>query len=226
MEEVLDFFRQLHDNNDKVWFDAHRAQYKRVRDTFVKMTEELIDGIASFDPTVAGLTPADCMWRINRDIRFSSDKSPYKNYISAYIAPHGKKSGYAGYYIHIEPKNDDTMWESQLGAGLYMPEPVVLRSVRDEIFDNGAEIVQALEEARGFSLYEFNKLKRTPKGYPAGSEYDELLKLKDLFVSYPMTEKFITAPDLAKRATEKLRTTHHLVEILNRAVQFAYEEMM
>lgn len=226
MEEVLDFFRRLHDNNDKVWFDANRAQYKRVRETFTKLTGELIDRISSFDPTVAGVTPADCMWRINRDIRFSNDKSPYKNYISAYIAPHGKKSGYAGYYIHIEPKNDDTIWVSQLGAGLYMPEPVVLRSVRDEIFDNGAEIVQAVEEARGFSLYEFNKLKRTPKGYPAGSEYDELLKLKDLFVSYPMTEEFITAPDLAKRAAEKFRTTHHLVEILNRAVQFAYEEMM
>ncbi|MDE5637771.1 MAG: DUF2461 domain-containing protein, partial [Alistipes sp.] len=62
MEEVLDFFRRLHDNNDKTWFDANRAQYKRVRETFVRLTGELIDGIASFDPSVAGLTPADCMW--------------------------------------------------------------------------------------------------------------------------------------------------------------------
>lgn len=226
MEELLDFFRGLHDNNVKTWFDAHRAEYKRVRETFVKLTEELIDGIASFDSSVGALKPADCMWRINRDIRFSADKSPYKNYISAYIARGGKKSGYAGYYFHIEPAADDSAWVSQLSAGLYMPEPTVLRSVRDEIFDNGAEIVRALQEAREFTLFEENKLKRTPKGYPAGSEFDELLKLKDIFVCHPIDEKFLLADDLAGRSVEKFRTTHHLVEILNRAVQYAYEEMM
>ena len=228
MQELLDFFAELHDNNVKTWFDANRARYTRVREMFIGLTQQIIDGIAQFDHSVAGLTPADCMWRINRDIRFSLDKSPYKTYISAFIAPHGKKSGYAGYYFHIEPRaaEDDGTWVHQLSAGLYMPEPVILQSLRDEIFDNGAEIVQAIEEAEGFSLYDGEMLKRTPKGYPSGSEYDALLRHKHMFIMQPVDEKFLLSDDLTDRVVGKFRTAHHFVSLLNRAVQYAYEEMM
>ena len=228
MQELLDFFAELHDNNVKTWFGQNRPRYKRVRDMFIGLTQQIIDGIAQFDHSVAGLTPADCMWRINRDIRFSLDKSPYKTYISAFIAPHGKKSGYAGYYFHIEPRahDDDPMWVHQLSAGLYMPEPVILQSIRDEIFDNGAELVQAMEEAEGFSLYDGDMLKRTPKGYPTGSEYDALLRHKHMFIMHPVDDEFLLAPDLAARVVGKFRSTHRFLSLLNRAVQYAYEEMM
>lgn len=228
MRETLDFFAELHDNNCKEWFDLNRKRYNAVRQSFIELTLQLIDGISEFDTSVAGLTPADCMWRINRDIRFSSDKSPYKNYISAFIAPHGKKSGYAGYYFHIEPRahDDDPIWVHQLSAGVYMPEPVVLQSLRDEIFDNGAEVVQAIEEARGFKLYDGDMLKRTPKGFPSGSQYDALLRHKHLFIMQPVDDKFLLSKDLVKRAVERFRTTHHFISILNRAIQYAYEEMM
>ena len=103
MKEVIDFFRRLHDDNTREWFDAHRAEWTRVKGRFADFTGQLIEGIASFDPEVRGLRPQDCTYRIARDTRFSPDKSPYKTYIGAYIAPKGKKSGFAGYYFHIEP---------------------------------------------------------------------------------------------------------------------------
>ena len=97
MKEVIDFFRRLHDDNTREWFDAHRAEWIRVKGRFADFTGQLIEGIASFDPEVRGLRPQDCTYRIARDTRFSPDKSPYKTYIGAYIAPKGKKSGFAGY---------------------------------------------------------------------------------------------------------------------------------
>lgn len=106
MKEVIEFFRELHDHNTREWFDANRARWKRVQTQFHAFAEGLIDGIASFDPSVQGLRAKDCTYRIARDTRFSPDKSPYKTYIGAYVAPHGKKSGYAGYYFHIEPCAD------------------------------------------------------------------------------------------------------------------------
>lgn len=226
MQEVIDFFRRLHDNNDRAWFDAHRAEWTHVKGRFAAFTERLIEGIAAFDPSVRGLRVQDCTYRIARDTRFSADKSPYKNYIGAYIAPKGKKSGFAGYYFHIEPCGDGLVWSNLLSAGLYCPEPTVLRSVREEIFDNGAEVLKAIRAARGFRLCENNKLKRVPTGFPADSEYAELLKLKDVYLEKKITEEFLLDDRLIENTLAEFRRTQPFIALLNRAVQYAYDEMM
>lgn len=225
MKEVIDFFRRLHDDNTREWFDAHRAEWTRVKGRFADFTGQLIGGIASFDPEVRGLRPQDCTYRIARDTRFSPDKSPYKTYIGAYIAPKGKKSGFAGYYFHIEPCADSLVWCNMLSAGLYCPEPTVLRSVREEILDNGAAIAAAIGRARGFRLCRTNSLKRVPTGFPADSEWSDMLKLKDFYLEKPVTEEFLLADDLLERTLAEFRRTQPFVAILNRAVQYAYEEM-
>ena len=225
MKEVIDFFRRLHDNNDREWFDAHRAEWTRVKGLFGAFTERLIEGVASFDPSVRGVRVQDCTYRIARDTRFSPDKSPYKTYIGAYIAPKGKKSGFAGYYFHIEPCADSLVWCNMLSAGLYCPEPTVLRSVREEILDNGAAIAAAIGRARGFRLCRTNSLKRVPTGFPADSEWSDMLKLKDFYLEKPVTEEFLLADDLLERTLAEFRRTQPFVAILNRAVQYAYEEM-
>lgn len=227
MREVVAFLRQLHAHNDRVWFDENRAEYQRVKALFHAFVGELIDAVASFDPSIAGLRVCDCTYRINRDTRFSPDKSPYKTYMGAYLAPHGKKSGYAGYYFHVEPVDEEgNPWQSQLTAGLYMPEPVVLRSIRDEIFDNGAEVAAAIRRAEGFRLFRGNQLKRTPKGYPAGSQYDDLLRMKDLFLQQNIDDEFLCGTHLLERTVAEFRKTKPFVDLLNRAVQYAHEEMM
>lgn len=225
MEELIDFLRRLHDNNDREWFDAHRAEWLSVKGQFAAFTEQLIEGIAAFDPTVRGLRAQDCTYRIARDTRFSTDKSPYKTYVGAYVAPKGKKSGFAGYYFHVEPCADSLVWCNMLSAGAVCIEPLLLRSIREEILDNGAQIEAAIRSAKGFRLCSNNKLKRVPTGFPAESEYAEMLKLKDFYLEKPITEEWLLAPNLLERTLAEFRRTQPFIAIVNRAIQFAYDEM-
>ncbi len=226
MEQVIDFMRRLDANNEREWFDAHRAEWLRAKARIARLAEGLIEGISSFDPSVRGLRPQDCTYRIARDTRFSPDKTPYKNWLGIFIAPHGKKGGYAGYYLHIAPTGDRLLGGHMLTSGLYCPEPVVLRSVREEIVDHGDELAASIDAAQGFRLNESNRLKRVPTGFSADSEHADLLKLKDLYIEKPIPESFLLDDHLLENALDEFRRTYPFVAILNRAVQYAYEEMM
>lgn len=226
MRETITFLKELAANNNKQWFDANRARYRVLRTRFEEFVAELIDGIGTFDAEVHGLTPKDCIFRINRDIRFSPDKSPYKSHFGAYICPHGKKSGYAGYYFHVEPQGDGMIGRSILAAGAVCIHPTVLRSIREEIVDNGNQLLQAIAAAEGFEVDRENSLKRTPTGFPTGKPYDELLRLKDVCLVRSMSEEELFDANLAKRTIDAFRTTQPFIAQINRAIQYAYEEMM
>ena len=226
MRKVLNFLTELRDNNNREWFDVHRSEWKEVQGFCNAFAEELIEGISSFDSSVQGLTIRDCTYRLNRDTRFSHDKTPYKTHIGIYIAPKGKKSGYAGYYFHIEPDDGDFIGKCLLSTGLYMAEPPILRSVRDEIFDNGTQLLKTIKNSKGFVLNTETKLKRTPKGFPADSEFDELLKQKNFFLAKELPTSFFLSDDLLKNTLAEFKRTAPFLAILNKAVQFGYEEMM
>ena len=226
MQEVLDFFRRLHDNNDREWFDAHRSEWTRVKGLFAAFTGRLIDGIASFDPTVRGLRVQDCTYRIARDTRFSADKRPYKSWIGAFVAPRGKQSGYAGYYFHIEPSGDGLLGNHLMAAGAVCIEPPVLRSIREEVLDHGEELTQAIRAASGFRLDTSNRLKRVPTGFPSDSEYADLLKQKDFCLEKNISEELILSDTLVEYLVEEFRRTQPFIAQLNRAIQYAYEEGM
>ena len=225
MQEVLDFFRRLHDNNDREWFDAHRSEWTRVKGLFAAFTGRLIDGIASFDPTVRGLRVQDCTYRIARDTRFSADKRPYKSWIGAFVAPRGKQSGYAGYYFHIEPSGDGLLGNHLLAAGAVCIEPALLRSIREEVLDHGGEMMREIDRARGFRLDTTNRLKRLPTGFPADSPYGELLRQKDFCLEKAISEREVLAGGLVERLVEEFRRTQPFVARLNRAIRYAREEM-
>ena len=222
MVELVEFLAELSENNNRECFAAHKEQYKAIEKRLKEFAAKLIGGVAAFDPSVADLTVADCTYRIYRDIRFSHDKSPYKTWSGVFIAPHGKKAGYAGYYIHLEPSG------CFLYAGSHCPTPEALRSIREEIIDNGDNMVKAVEESNGFTLIRSQSLKRNPKEFPSGHKYDELLRLKEFGIEKPLNPELLAAGDevLLHSVVEDLRSTYPLVEILNRAIHYAYEEMM
>src|SRR6476469_4765235 len=101
--QTLKFLSQLKKNNNKAWFDAHRIQYEAARTDFSNFIQLVIEALQKSDPTLTGLTAKDCLFRINRDIRFSKDKSPYKTNFGAIIKQGGRNSAYAGYYFHCSP---------------------------------------------------------------------------------------------------------------------------
>ena len=96
---ILSFLNQLAANNSRPWFQEHKNEYDAVREEWMASVEQMVRRITVFDATVAHLQAKDCVYRINRDTRFSPDKSPYKTHFGAFINAHGKKSLRGGYYI-------------------------------------------------------------------------------------------------------------------------------
>ncbi len=216
MKDILAFLRSLKKNNNKEWFDAHREKYEEVRDAFVKTIEKLILEISRFEPGVAGLRAKDCMFRINRDIRFSNDKRPYKENFGAAISPGGKKSPLGVYYFHVQPGN-----ESIIAGGIYMPEPDVLKKIRQEIDYNPKPLISILK-SKTFKQYfgemSGEQLSRTPKGYPEDHPQADLLKFKNYIVVRGFTDKEVTEPKFMNEVMKSFKALKPLNDYLNTAL--------
>ncbi|GHU98088.1 TIGR02453 family protein [Bacteroidia bacterium] len=225
MKNVLEFVNHLQQNNNKAWFDAHRAEYEQARDRFRDFAQGLIDGIARFDPSVSGIAARESIFRIYRDTRFSHNKEPYKPWMGCFICPGGKNSGYAGYYFHVEAHDGRYIGGHMLAAGVYMPLGKELESIRTEILDDPQAFLAAQRQAEGFTMEGNEKLKKVPKGFPENFEYAELLKYKDYSLCRMMDDDFILAPDLLERTLERFRQCADYVRLLNRAIDYAKKEM-
>jgi len=223
MKTILPFLTQITENNTKAWFDAHKSEYLAANAEFNAFVEKLIIGISAFDPSIKGLTVKDCTYRFNRDIRFSHNKSPYKTHFGAYISPYGKKSGYAGYYFHIEPKGDNFLGGNIMATGLYNPQPELLKSIREEIYLNGDTYEAVVREAKSFVLKDDQALKRVPKGYPADFIYAEYLKIKNHNLSKSFDNDILLSEDLLEKTLAGYRETVSFNNWLNKAVKYALE---
>jgi uncharacterized protein (TIGR02453 family) len=162
-----------------------------------------------------GLEVKSCTYRINRDIRFSKDKTPYKSHLGAFIVRGGKNNGdrLAGYYLHIEPGGN-----SMIAGGAYIPPTPWLYAVREKIDDQGEIFVKILknkELVRLFGEIEGEKLKSAPKGYPKDHPYIEYLKLKSFLVSKVFTDKEVTSKEWFGMVIEACRAMKPLNEFLN-----------
>ena len=102
-EQIIEFLTELRSHNNREWFQDNKNRYDALRKVFIDEVQDLIGRISLFDPEVAGLEAKDCLFRIYRDIRFSPDKTPYKCHFAAYISQGGRASERGGYYIHLEP---------------------------------------------------------------------------------------------------------------------------
>ena len=223
MRDILEFLSELHDNNSREWFEANKARYRAVLAQHNANTERLIELISRFDPTVEGLRVSDATYRIYRDTRFSKDKTPYKDFMSTFIARGGKRSGHGGYYLHISPKGHTWGEGSFLAAGNVCPEADVLRSIREEIEDNAALMAENIERS-GFVLDSSNALKRTPRGFSVAPEYEYLLRQREIIVSRSVDSEWFMQSNWIERTAELFRACKPLLDQMNRAIEYAYEE--
>ena len=150
MKEVISFLSDLATNNNKDWFDENRKRYETAKISVLTLVEEIIENISEFDSAIANQEAKYCLFRINKDVRFSKDKSPYKLNFGASINPGGKKSSIPGYYIQIQPG------ASFLAGGTYQPLPDQLFAIRKEIDYNLDEFSSIVSEKK-FKKY-FGKL--------------------------------------------------------------------
>jgi uncharacterized protein (TIGR02453 family) len=216
---TLSFLKKLKSNNNKAWFDANRNLYNDARSNIEELAAELIGQIGKFDSTIAHLKPKDCLFRINRDVRFSANKAPYKTNMSIYLSAKGKQAmDAAGYYLHLEPG------ASFIAGGLWMPMAPELKKVRQEI-DYNFKDWQKIAEGKKFKetfgsldRSEGNALSRPPKGYDADNPAIEYLKLKSFIASRKLTDQDLTQPEAVKKIAADFKVLHPLIQWLNEAM--------
>ena len=215
---TLKFLRDLKKNNNKPWFDAHRKEYESAKSDFNVFIQSVIDKHGKSDPTIKSINAKDCMFRINRDIRFSKDKSPYKTNMGAYINRGGKKSLFGGYYFHCEPG------KSFVGGGLWMPMPPELNKVRQEIDYNFAAFKKIISSKKFKSVYKDLSrdaeyvLTRVPKGYEADNPAVEYLKMKSFVALTSLKDSDLTSKDLIKKTTAAFEALQPLLEFINESL--------
>ena len=218
-QSTLSFLKGLKKNNDKSWFDGHRKEYDAARKDVEQFVQSIIDAHAKKDPGIAELEAKKCMFRINRDVRFSKDKSPYKTNFGASINEGGKKALAGGYYIHIEPGN------SFAGGGIYMPMPPELKKVRQEI-DYNAEEFEKIVTAKAFvSAYgglsegDGLKLSRVPQGFDKDSPAAGYLMYKSYIAMTRLTDKELTDPAISKKILKAFETLQPLLAFIKRSLE-------
>lgn len=215
MKEILDFLKDLEANNSREWFDLNRERYDKTRKIFLVVAQQLIHDIRQFDDEIPALNAKDCVFRIFRDVRFSKDKLPYKSNYGCFIARGGKKSGFAGYYLHIQPG------ECFLSGGIYMPLPEYLQAIRQEIYYHPKNYIDLIGNKTFKSTYTLeysDKLKTAPKGYPKDWEYLELIKNRNYAFGHQIEEGALFASDFFEKVIEIFKIIYPLNRYLNRAI--------
>lgn len=216
---TLKFLKDLGTHNNKPWFEKHRPDFENAKNDFSAFVQLVIDKYGKKDPGIAHLKAKDCTFRINRDVRFSKDKSPYKSNMGAYFNQEGKKSNLGGYYFHCEPGR------SFVGGGLWMPMPAELAKIRQEIDYNLDDFKKIIEAKKFKSLYgdlsrsQEYVLSRVPKGYEADNPAAEYLKMKSYVATTPLKDSDLASKDLIKKVTQAFETLQPLVRFLNESIR-------
>jgi uncharacterized protein (TIGR02453 family) len=211
---TLEFLNGLKYNNSREWFLKNQSDYKEAKNNFESFAQAVINEIAGFDPIIRGLEVKNCVYRINRDIRFSNDKTLYKSHMGAFIVRGGKKNGdkFAGYYFHVEPGN------SMVAGGAYMPPSPWLNAIRENISDEPEKFLKIISEknfVKYFGQIEGEKLKSAPKGYAADHPQIDLLKFKSFLVTNEVSDEDVLAPGFLMHVVSVFKAMKPLNDFLS-----------
>lgn len=217
---TIKFLKDLKKNNNKPWFDANRKQYETAKADFANFIQIVINQHGKKDASIKSIVAKDCMFRINRDVRFAKDKSPYKSNFGASINKGGRKGeNSAGYYFHLEPGGSFT------GGGIWMPMPEELKKVRQEIDYNFATFKKIIAAKNFKTIYgDLSKnaeytLSRVPKGYEADNPAAEYLKMKSFVAMIKISDASLTSKDLVKQTVAAFEALQPMIDFLNAAMQ-------
>ena len=214
-QSTLDFLKKLKANNNKEWFEKNRKAYDEARADQLAFISDVLSEMSKWDERMNGIDPKKCTMRINRDIRFSKDKSPYKSNLSFHVSPSGGGI-HAGYYCHLEPGS------TFVGGGLYGLEPPQLKAVRQEIDYNLSEFTKIMNHAPFKKLFPELKgdaLANVPKDYPKDHPAAEWLKHKDFVISVKLEDSELLEKDIVKKTNAIYKTMQPFMLFMDRALE-------
>ncbi|MBX9800604.1 MAG: DUF2461 domain-containing protein [Burkholderiaceae bacterium] len=218
IRDLTQFLAELAENNNRAWFVMNKPRYDILRAEFLELVTKLIADLGKFDPAVAGCNPKKALFRINRDMRFSKEKIPYKTHFSAAINASGLKRPHQGggptYYFHINETGT-----LLIAGGEWMPPPERLRAIRQHVIDDAAGFTKLLKNKKLKETYgelqEEGKLSRPPKGFDANVPHLEYIKLKNFIVWHELDVRKVA--DLGKMLASDFKDAYPLVTWLRQA---------
>ena len=217
-KDSLQFLDDLKANNNRDWFLDNKKRYEVFKKDYQQLVADFLDAMKPLDPTLKMLEVKNCTFRINRDIRFSKDKSPYKDHVGIWMSSGAKGMNRSGYYVHIARAG------SFIAGGFYCPEAEDLKKVRKEIaffHDDLEEIMHDKnfqKEFGDFDRNENNLLKNPPRGYEKDHPAIEFLKLKSFETSQKFNIEEVLKKDFVSKMTQKLIVLKPLNDFINRAL--------
>lgn len=229
-KRIFSFLQNIAVNNNREWFHEHKDEYDYCKSEFEKGVAELIEAIAVFDPEIAHLTPQDCCYRFYRDVRFSQDKSPYKNHFGAYICAHGKKALRGGYYFHLQPGR------CVLSGGSYWLPTNILTSCRNEIMGNINEWQKAVANDQFIKTFGYpnegvlnddeisdkgfgiTHLKTAPKDFPRDYKYIDYLRMKDYACWKRVDDHFFDQDNWIEESVKVFKIIKPMIDFMNSVI--------
>ena len=218
-KEAIQFIEDLKANNNTEWMHANKKRYESFKKDYHSYIASILEEMKPLDKSLEPLEIKNCTFRINRDIRFSKDKSPYKTNIGVWFSTNKLKKNSPGYYIHFEKGS------SFIAGGSWSPEVEELKKIRKEIaffYDDLEKILNDADfkkEFKTLSRDENNVLKKAPKGYEPNHPAIEYLKLKSFTASQKIEDKLFSDSDFAKKIAKKLIVMKNFNHFLNRALE-------
>ncbi|MBO9586072.1 MAG: DUF2461 domain-containing protein [Flavobacterium sp.] len=218
-KESLQFLDDLKKNNNREWFQENKKRYEIFKKDYHQLVSDFLDAMKPLDASLELLEIKDCTFRINRDIRFSKDKSPYKSHLGVWMSAGAKGANRSGYYVHIEKG------ASFIAGGFYSPDADELKKVRKEIaffYDDLQEILNDKNFKKEFGsldINESNSLKSMPRGYEKDHPAIEFLKLKSFTATQVYNVSEVLEKDFVKKMSQKLIALKPLNEFINRALE-------
>lgn len=211
---ILNFLSKLEKNNNKQWFDKNRYEYQACRAEWIKVVEYLLKELGESDPDFWQQDPRKSIFRINRDIRFSRSKLPYKSHFSAFLCHGGKKANNAGYYIHIAPAG------CFIAGGIYSPDKDRLFALREKISKHGDKFVALINKKKFKTAFgtlgDTDRLVRPPQGFKKENPYIEIIKNKHFIVRENIPQTVVLNPDFMKMVRQRFELMEDFVDFLNR----------
>lgn len=219
IKELYQFFGELSQHNNREWFAANRERYDRLRKLWMDDIDRMIDRMKQWEPGLEGQSAKTCAYRINRNLRFSQDKTPYKDHFGASIHVGGRRCGNAGYYLDI---GCPSKYESGLYGGLWDVKPDMLRKLRHAIVDNideFEEIVNSPAMIRDFPGWYSSTLKTIPKGWERNHPQAEYLRMTNYGKRHLCDEAYYLDPDWPLRSADLFHTLKPFIDFLNYSME-------